>query len=202
MERIDDAFLRQFAEYNEFRSQGRADTGEATTGPADDQTPEESLQLAYKRIRDDLAADLVEQLKAMSPGFFEQLVLDLMLRMGYGGTQDTAGSLTAAGSDEGIDGVINEDQLGLDIVYLQAKRWENQVGRPEIQRFLGALHGKRARKGDFLTTSTFSQAARGYVDTIDPKVVLIDGTRLAQLMIDFDVDVSTVQQYSFEVRNR
>ncbi len=132
----------------------------------------------------------------MSPVFFEQLVLDLMVRMGYGGTQDSSASLTTAGSDEGIDGVINEDQLGLDIVYLQAKRWENQVGRPEIQKFVGALHGKRARKGVFLTTSTFSRDAHEYVATIDPKVVLIDSRRLAQLMIDFDVGVSTSQTYA------
>lgn len=131
----------------------------------------------------------------MPPTFFEQLVLDLMLKMGYGGTNDSSAALTNRGADEGIDGVINEDQLGLDIVYLQAKRWEGQVGRPEIQKFVGALHGKRARKGVFLTTSTFSRDAHEYVATIDPKVVLIDGRRLAQLMIDFDVGVSLVEAY-------
>jgi restriction system protein len=201
IERIDNAFLSQFPEYNAFRSGYNSDddddsTVSITPDATDDQTPEEALQIAYKRIRDDLSSELVDQIKAMSPVFFEQLVLDLMVSMGYGGTQDSAASLTKAGSDEGIDGVINEDRLGLDIVYLQAKRWENPVGRPEIQKFVGALHGKRARKGVFLTTSTFSRDAHDYVATIDPKVVLIDGRRLAQLMIDFDVGVSTSQTYA------
>jgi restriction system protein len=201
VECIDNAFLRQFPEFNAFRAGNNGnddsnDAAEIVPDATDDQTPEEALQIAYKRIRDDLAAELIDQIKTMSPVFFEQLVLDLMVRMGYGGTNESSASLTAAGSDEGIDGVINEDQLGLDIVYLQAKRWENQVGRPEIQKFVGALHGKRARKGVFLTTSTFSRDAHDYVATIDPKVVLIDGRRLAQLMIDFDVGVSTSQTYS------
>jgi restriction system protein len=202
-DRIDNAFLRQFPEFNAFRSGSSSDeqvTAQPDVGDdkTDNQTPEEALQLAYKRIRDDLAAQLLEQIKEMSSDFFEQLVLDLMVKMGYGGARDSAASLTSGGADEGIDGIINEDQLGLDIVYLQAKRWENQVGRPEIQKFVGALHGKRARKGVFLTTSTFSRDAHDYVATIDPRVVLIDGRRLAQLMIDCDLAVSTVQQYSIK----
>lgn len=198
--RIDNAYLRRFPEFKAFRSRNTSEGDDDSAvgvipDDSDDQTPEEALQLAYKRIRDDLAAEVVVQIKAMSPTFFERLVLDLMLRMGYGGASDSSASMTAGGSDEGIDGVINEDQLGLDIIYLQAKRWENQVGRPEIQKFVGALHGKRARKGVFLTTSTFSRDARDYIETIDPKVVLIDGRRLAQLMIDFDIGVSTTQSY-------
>jgi restriction system protein len=121
-----------------------------------------------------------------------------MLKMGYGGSRDKAGSLTEAGADAGIDGIINEDQLGLDVIYLQAKRWENTVGRPEIQRFVGALHGKRAKKGVFITTSSFSLDALDYVATIDPKVVLIDGRRLAELMIDFNVGVSRSQVYEIK----
>lgn len=200
VERLDNSFLRQFPEFNAFRAgtNGNEDADDSTKiipDSTDEQTPEEALQLAYTLIRDDLAAELIDQIKTMSPKFFEQLVLDLMVKMGYGGARESSASLTAGGSDEGIDGVINEDQLGLDIVYLQAKRWENQVGRPEIQRFVGALHGKRARKGVFLTTSTFSRDAHDYVATIDPKVVLIDGRRLAQLMIDFNVGVSTSQTY-------
>jgi restriction system protein len=153
--------------------------------------------LAYKELRDDLAGELLAQIRNMSSQFFEKLVLDLMIAMGYGGAEKTA-RLTGAGSDEGIDGVINEDRLGLDVVYLQAKRWENPVGRPEIQKFVGALHGKRARKGVFLTTSAFSRDAQDYVATIEPRVVLIDGTRLAQLMIDFNVGVSTAQVYALK----
>ncbi len=196
--RIDSQFLTRFPEFLEFKvrssSNGNAATEPETPVSSDRRTPEEALQAAYQELRDDLAGELLAQIKAMSSQFFEKLVLDLMLAMGYGGTERTA-SLTGAGSDEGIDGVINEDRLGLDIVYLQAKRWENQVGRPEIQKFVGALHGQRARKGVFLTTSTFSRDANDYVATIDPKVVLIDGNRLAQLMIDFDVGVGTSQTY-------
>ena len=196
VDRIDHTFLLQFPEYREFRSRDKNDDEEDKVEKKTEvETPEEAFQTAYKQIREDLSADLITQIKKMTPIFFEKLVLDLMLAMGYGGSQDTAGALTVAGADEGIDGVINEDQLGLDIVYLQAKRWENPVGRPEIQKFVGALHGKRARKGVFLTTSTFSRDAHQYVETIDPKVVLIDGNRLAQLMIDFNVGVSTAQSY-------
>lgn len=195
VDRIDQSFLLQFNEFRDFKSRDKNDDETTVEKKTEIETPEEALQTAYKQIRQDLAADLIYQVKRMTPVFFEKLVLDLMLAMGYGGSQDTAGSLTVAGADEGIDGVINEDQLGLDIVYLQAKRWENQVGRPEIQKFVGALHGKRARKGVFLTTSTFSRDAHQYVETIDPKVVLIDGNRLAQLMIDFNVGVSTAQSY-------
>jgi len=196
VDRIDNNFLLQFPEYREFRSPNKINDEEDQVNEKNDiETPEEAFQTAYKQIREDLSANLVTQIKKMTPVFFEKLVLDLMLAMGYGGSQDTAGALTVAGADEGIDGVINEDQLGLDIVYLQAKRWENPVGRPEIQKFVGALHGKRARKGVFLTTSTFSREAHQYVETIDPKVVLIDGNRLAQLMIDFNVGVSTAQSY-------
>lgn len=197
--RIDNQFLSQFPEFLEFKGRsntnGNAATESETQETTDRRTPEEALQAAYKELRDDLAGELLAQIKAMSSQFFEKLVLDLMLAMGYGGAEKTA-SLTGAGSDEGIDGVINEDRLGLDIVYLQAKRWENQVGRPEIQKFVGALHGKRARKGVFLTTSSFSRDANDYVATIDPKVVLIDGNRLAQLMIDFNVGVSTAQTFA------
>jgi restriction system protein len=115
--------------------------------------------------------------------------------MGYGGSRREAGEAIGKGGDEGIDGIINEDRLGLDVIYLQAKRWEGPVGRPEIQKFVGALHGKRAKKGVFITTSSFSAEAREYVGHIDPKVVLIDGEQLAELMIDFNVDVSPVTSY-------
>ena len=118
-----------------------------------------------------------------------------MLKMGFGGPNENAGIVTPYGGDEGIDGIINQDQLGLDVIYLQAKRWENTVGRPEIQKFVGALFGKKAKKGVFLTTSSFSAEARDYASSIDAKIVLIDGAKLAQLMIDFGVGVSSSQTY-------
>ena len=197
--RIDNHFLSQFPEFLEFKGRssaiGNASTELESAESSDPRTPEEALHAAYKELRDGLAGELLAQIKGMSSQFFEKLVLDLMLAMGYGGAEKTA-SLTGACSDEGIDGVINEDRLGLDVVYLQAKRWENQVGRPEIQKFVGALHGKRARKGVFLSTSTFSREAHDYVATIDSKVILIDGSRLAELMIDFNVGVSTAQTFA------
>jgi restriction system protein len=195
-DRIDIAFLKQFPEFDEFRKKTDATTDGDTT--VENETPEEALDAAYQRIREDLAAELLEQIKQATPQFFERLVLDLMLHMGYGGSSEKAASMTGAGADGGIDGIINEDRLGLDVIYLQAKRWENTVGRPEIQKFVGALHGKRARKGVFLTTSTFSPDALEYVATIDPKVVLIDGNHLAQLMIDYDVGVGRSQLYEIK----
>ena len=194
-DRIDIAFLRRFSEFDKFQTKHKDTTDSVGT---EDETPEETLQVAYETIRDSLATELIALVKSISPTFFEHLVLDLMLKMGYGGSRDDSGLVTNPGADEGIDGIVNEDQLGLDVIYLQAKRWENTVGRPEIQRFVGALHGRRAKKGVFLTTSTFSQDARDYVATIDPKVVLIDGQKLAQLMIDFNVGVSRNQVYEIK----
>ena len=140
-----------------------------------------------------LASELLARVKAV---FFERLVVELLLKMGYGGSRRDAGQAIGRSGDEGIDGVISEDRLGLDVVYLQAKRWDGTVGRPEIQRFVGALHGKRAKKGVFITTGTFSGEAVSYVEHIDPKVVLIDGRRLAELMTDYDVGVNTSATYS------
>ena len=194
-EQIDIAFLRRFSEFDTFRTKHTQPT---ETGTVDDETPEETLQAAYETIRETLATELLAVVKSSTPAFFEHLVLDLMLKMGYGGSSDNAGWVTGAAGDEGIDGIVNEDQLGLDVIYLQAKRWEYTVGRPEIQRFVGALHGRRAKKGVFLTTSSFSGEAREYVATIDPKVVLIDGIRLAQLMIDHNVGVSRSQVYEIK----
>lgn len=194
-ERIDIGFLSQFPEFNDFRERSTPAGDDTAT---EDKTPEEALEIAYDKIREDLAAELLQQVKSASPEFFERLVLDLMLKMGYGGIGENTASLTSPGADGGIDGIINEDRLGLDVIYLQAKRWDKTVGRPELQKFVGALHGKRAKKGVFLTTSTFSQDATAYVATIDPKVVLIDGLRLANLMIDFDVGVS--RSHTYEIK--
>jgi restriction system protein len=193
-ERLDTAFLEQFGAYQTWRSRSATESRESTT-PESEETPEEQLQNAHSRLTDDLAKRLLSQIGEMSPEFFERLVLDLMLAMGYGGQRSEAGALTDAGADGGIDGIINEDKLGLDTIYLQAKRWQNTVGRPEIHKFVGALHGCRARKGVFLTTSTFSRDAVEYAEQIDTKVVLIDGMRLAELMIAHNVGCTPTQTF-------
>lgn len=149
-------------------------------------------------MRHSLAGELLDQVKQSSPAFFEELVVDVLVRMGYGGSRKDAGEAIGQAGDEGIDGIIKEDRLGLDIIYLQAKRRASTVGRPEVQRFVGALQGKRARKGVFITTSTFSREAVQYADSIDPKVILIDGKQLAELMIEHGVGVRTDTTYELK----
>lgn len=196
--RIDIKFLEQYPEFVEFRTpKGKP---EGSSGPAapealDAQTPEEALEAAHAKMTATLASEVLARVKAGSSTFFERLVVELLLKMGYGGSRADAGQAVGKAGDEGIDGVISEDRLGLDIVYLQAKRWDGSVGRPEIQKFVGALHGKRAKKGVFITTGSFSSEAVAYVEHIDPKVVLIDGRRLAEFMIDFEVGVATIRTY-------
>ncbi len=196
-DRITIGFLQRFPEFAEFRSPTRkpkAPQLEPNT-EEEERTPEETLEAAHLRLHADLAAELLSRVKRSSPRFFEHLVVELLLKMGYGGSREEAGEAVGAAGDEGIDGVISEDRLGLDTIYLQAKRWEGTVGRPEIQKFVGALHGKRAKKGVFITTGSFSADARDYVKNIEPKVVLIDGRQLAELMIDFNVGVDSVISY-------
>ena len=196
-QRIDVKYLERYPEFVDFRSTPRKpkDTPPiAITGDEAD-TPEEVLEAAYSRLRIDLAAELLTRIKACSPQFFEKLVVELLLAMGYGGSRKEAGEAIGGTGDEGIDGLINEDRLGLDSIYLQAKRWEGTVGRPEVQKFVGALHGKRAKKGVFITTGLFSADASEYVRNIDPKVVLIDGRQLAEFMIDFNVGVNPSTSY-------
>src|SRR5690606_8655982 len=136
--------------------------------------------------------------KSRSPSFFEKLVIDLLVAMGYGGSRSDAGRAIGRSGDEGIDGTINEDRLGLDVIYVQAKRWSDTVGRPVVQAFAGSLEGKRAKKGILITTSKFSKEAHDYVNVIEKKIVLIDGERLAQLMIDYNVGVSEVASYTIK----
>ncbi len=197
-EKLDIAYLGQFQEFKEFRALRRTKPEEGEQEQELDlngKTPEESLDTAYQKLRGDLAADLIQRLKTCSPSFFERLVVEVIVKMGYGGTRKDAGKAIGKTGDGGIDGIIKEDKLGLDAIYIQAKRWENTVGRPEIQKFVGALTGQRAKKGLFITTATFSSDAEDYVSRIDAKVVLIDGETLAQLMIDHNVGVSTVNTY-------
>lgn len=197
--RIDIKYLGRYPAFAAFRERkgesGGAEEKVTSEETSAAETPEESLEHAYSKLRGDLATEVLARIKKATPEFFEQLVVELLLKMGYGGSRKEAGEAIGRSGDEGIDGTINEDRLGLDIIYLQAKKWENTVGRPEIQKFVGALHGKRARKGVFLTTGTFSQEARRYVAHIDPKVVLIDGAQLADLMIDYDLGVTPRATY-------
>lgn len=187
-------FLSQYPEFQEFRSRSSNNTeGESVDENSD--TPEETLESAYLTIRKNLASEVLERVKSCTPRFFEHLVVDLLLKMGYGRAGGGSGQRVGQAGDEGIDGIISEDRLGLEMVYLQAKRWEGTVGRPEIQKFVGALHGKRARKGVFITTGSFSADAAAYVQTIDPKVALIDGKQLADYMIDFGLGVSLARAY-------
>lgn len=197
--KINTAFLRQYPEFIEFHQGQNKGSGNATTEVSDLITPEESMESAYQRARAGLAIELLQTIKECSPDFFEQLVVDLLVKMGYGGTRKDAGQRLGKSGDGGIDGIINEDRLGLDVVYIQAKRWDlTTVGRPEIQKFAGALQGQRARKGIFLTTSSFSRDAYDFASRIDSKIVLMDGETVAQLMIDYGVGVNTVATYELK----
>jgi restriction system protein len=163
-------------------------------------TPLEKLEETYQYIQHELAFELLEKIRLNTWQFFEDLVVDLMVKMGYGGSRSKAGESIKRTNDEGIDGIINEDKLGLDVIYLQAKMWktETSIGRPEIQKFVGALHGQRAKKGVFITTSSFSKGAIEYVKVIEPKVILIDGKTLTNLMIEFNVGTTTVESYQIK----
>jgi restriction system protein len=160
-----------------------------------EKTPAEALESAYENLKAELIDELLQQIKSSPPRLFEKIVVELIVKMGYGGSRKDAGRAIGRSGDEGIDGIINEDRLGLDIIYIQAKRWENTVSRPEIQKFAGALQGQRARKGIFITTSSFSKEAIEYVSRIDNKIVLIDGEQLAQFMFENNVGFSTVANY-------
>jgi restriction system protein len=194
-------FLERYPEFQEFRTRStpKAHKSGGIKGEVPpEQTPVEAIETAYETIRSGLVGELLEQVMGCSPDFFERLVVDLLVRMGYGGTRKDAGRAVGKSGDEGIDGIINEDRLGLEVVYIQAKRWKNTVSRPEIQKFVGALHGQNARKGIFITTSEFSDGALQYAKGLSDKVVLIDGETLANLMIDHSVGVSL--QRSYEVK--
>jgi restriction system protein len=196
---INAAFLRQFPEFVEFQRPSKDKTEEIDDQENNEtRTPEEVIETAYQKVRQGLATELLQIIKEHSPVFFERLVIDLLVKMGYGGTRKDAGQAIGRSGDGGIDGIIKEDRLGLDIVYVQAKRWDGVVGSPEIQKFAGALQGQRAKKGVFITTSAFSQAALDYVSRIDSKIVLIDGDMLAQLMIDYNIGVASVAAYELK----
>ena len=196
------SFLSQYPEYVAFRqpssepsepsTQGGSASGTATR--VDDRTPDDLIDEGYRQLRTALAKDLRERIASMTPSAFEQLVVDVLTAIGYGGSQEDAGLVVGRGGDEGIDGLIKEDKLGLETIYIQAKRWEGVVGRPEIQRFAGALQGQRARKGVFITSSNFTSEARAYAGAIQTTIVLVDGAQLAELMIDHDVGVTAAKR--------
>lgn len=197
-ERIDNRYLRQFDTFQRFQTidQEAAPIAEQAAQPDSELDPQERLEAAHKELAASLADDLLEQVKQQTPAFFEKLVVQLMLAMGYGGWSEKAGQATQYTNDGGIDGIINEDPLGLDTIYLQAKRYtDNSVGRPDVQAFVGALEMKRARKGVFITTSRFSRDAIDYVNMIEKRVVLIDGVQLAELMIRYDLGVTVKDTY-------
>jgi restriction system protein len=189
-------YLKQFEEFAEFKEKSSQDIlTQHEHHEQSDETPEETLEKSYQIIKLELANDLLNQVKKATPFFFEQIVVDLLVAMGYGGSHKDAGKALQKSHDSGIDGIIKEDKLGLDVIYIQAKRWENTVGRPEIQAFAGSLEGYRAKKGVFITTSDFSKQAYDYIQRIEKKIILIDGNMLTELMIDHNVGVSEVERY-------
>lgn len=200
--RIDNHFLEQFDEYRAFKTKknktvviAAGDADENAEFPEPDVTPDERLDGAYKELRETLADDLLDRVRSSSPKFFEHLVVDLLVAMGYGGTHASAARVVGRSGDGGIDGVIPEDRLGLDMVYVQAKKWENAVGPDEIRKFVGSLGEQKAHKGVFITSGTFTDGARQAAERANAKVVLIDGEHLAELMIDHGVGVADHKAY-------
>jgi restriction system protein len=199
-ENINTKFLRQIPEFVAFQARSNKDELEKIDGSESlvsaIETPTERIEKAFAELRSALSKEVLERVLELSPARFERLVVELLVTMGYGGALPDAGSMTKLSSDEGIDGIIKEDKLGLDMIYLQAKRWKGTtVGRPEIQKFVGALAGQKAQKGVFITTSAFSKEAREYTANLQQKVVLIDGEQLAELMIEYNLGVSVDQTY-------
>lgn len=194
-------FLKQFDSFKEFHTSKPTKSNNNVQDEEIEEnssTPMELLEYSYQKIRDELAQEILTKVLSYSPHFFENLVVELMVKMGYGGSRKDAGQAVGKTGDGGIDGIIKEDKLGLDFIYLQAKRWEGTIGRPEIQKFVGALQGRFANKGVFITTSGFSKEAKEYVKFIQNNIVLIDGEQLSQLMIDYNLGVSPEAVYEIK----
>lgn len=194
--KIDLRFLSQFPEFRAFRASKPSERADENNTVEALTSPQERIETAFGELNDSLVTEVRGKLAAVDPFRFERIVLDLLVAMGYGGSRDEAAAVTQKTGDEGIDGVINEDRLGLDVIYVQAKRWKACVGRPEIQNFVGALAGKKAGKGVFITTSDFHDNARDYAAGLHQKVILIDGRRLAELMIEHGIGVAEEHAYS------
>lgn len=196
--KIDNKLLTHYDEFKEFKKKKRKVEEETGVIEFQDKTPEEAFETAYENLRTELSSDILEHLKKSDPTLFEKIVIEVLVKMGYGGSLRDAGKAIGRSRDEGIDGIIKEDRLGLDIIYVQAKRWDNTVSRPEIQKFAGALQGQRAKKGIFITTSNFSKDAIDFASKIESKIILIDGDQLTEYMIDFNVGVTTTSKYELK----
>ena len=195
---LDKPYLLRFPEFQQFQARSKTTSSVAddtAPAPGTAQTPIESIEAAMDEIKSELASDLIDKVKSCSPQFFERLVVDVLVRMGYGGNFADAAQAVGRTGDCGIDGIIKEDPLGLDRIYVQAKRWEKSVGSPEIFGFIGALQKQHAKKGVFITSSEFTKAALEAAEGLDTKIVLIDGKRLAEIMMDYDVGCSLVRSY-------
>jgi restriction system protein len=202
IDRVDNSVLQNYPSFQEFRKRRKntegSDDSESGSTEETTQTPEDQIAAAYKIIRGNIEKEILDNIMGSSPSFFEQLVIDLLVKMGYGGSKADAGKAIGRSGDGGIDGIIKEDKLGLDVIFVQAKRWEGNVSRPEIQKFAGALQGQRAKKGIFITTSSFTKEASEFASSIDTKIILIDGERLANLMFDHSVGVSSYGSYELK----
>lgn len=205
-ERIDNEFLMQFDEFRLFRMRSRHGKNQQKQEHSKENDfagdPVDQIEQAFASYQEVLIEELLETIRHVSPAFFEHLVVRLLTKMGYGGGLMQAATVVGSSGDEGIDGIINEDKLGLDVIYIQAKKWDSPVGRPEIQKFVGALHGKRAKKGIFIASSSFTREAEEYVKHLDPRVVLIDGETLARLMIEHNVGVTVKAVYELKSVDR
>jgi restriction system protein len=198
--RIDIKYLKQLTPYQEWITsftKGKTEE-EAVKELEDTSTPQERLEAAYNTIMSDVAEELLQRVKQSPPAFFERLVVDVLMAMGYGGFDSSNGQVTKYSGDGGIDGIIKEDKLGLDTIYIQAKRWENTVPVSAVRDFAGSLLSKKARKGVFITTSSFPQSAYDFVSSIDPKIILIDGEQLTRMMIEYNVAVSKSKAYEIK----
>lgn len=195
---INNRFLMQFEEFRVFIDRPKSEDAPEEPTLDTSQTPHESLQIAYDRLRSGLVTEILQSLKAIDPNKFEKIVVDVLVKMGYGGNRKDAGQAIGRSGDGGIDGIIKEDHLGLGKIYIQAKRWDATIGRPEVQAFAGALQGQRSKKGILISTSDFTKMAHDYVKNLDSTIVLIDGATLANLMIDAGVGVATVESYEIK----
>jgi restriction system protein len=207
-EDINVRFLKQFPEFTDFLNRSRDEKEETNSQTKREhreditnKTPEEIMEDGYQLIRENLVREILENVKKSSPVFFERLVVELLVAMGYGGSIKEAGRAIGKVGDEGIDGIIKEDILGLDAIYIQAKKWEGTIGRPEIQKFAGALQGQRAKKGIFITTGNFSNDAKEYISKIDSKIVLVDGNQLGEYLIDNNIGITTEKTYQIKKVN-
>jgi len=196
--KLDVNYLRSIADFSDWLPNKLSEVKNINENILTNETPEELIEFSYHKIKEELVLELIEKIKTCSPRFFEQLVIDLLIAMGYGGSRIDAGQVVGKSGDGGIDGIIKEDKLGLDNIYIQAKRWEGQVTISTVRDFAGSLLAKKAKKGIFITTSTFPKSAYEFISSIEPRIILIDGKELAEMMIDYNVGVSIKTNYEIK----